>query len=196
MSLKIKNTFLVFFISMISCQNKNSIDSKAADLFKQASDIFKNNPLNNDSLMFAVHLLDSNIHLNNVQTKVYFLKYQISMRLKRYDLAIESTNGVLAADKNNFLALFGKGVAFDLLNNSDSAMNNYKKALGSLESTQFETSIFKEHERIILYGLLKDTVNFNLRLKQFKEAYSTNKEFPAFYEDLIQFNRSNYINSY
>jgi tetratricopeptide (TPR) repeat protein len=193
--MKIKIVAFIFLLAM-SCQHKKTVNSKAAALFKKASEVFKNNPANNDSLIHAINLLDSSIHLDETQPNFYFTKYQISMLLKRYDLAINSSNRILAIDKNNFLALFGKSVAFELLNNVDSAMYGYKQALGSLESTKFSSSLYKESERIILYGLLKDTINFNLKLKQFKERFNADKEFPILYKDLIQFNRDDYIKSF
>ena len=195
MSLKVKIVTLLIFITVISCQNKKAVNEKATILFKQASEVFRKNYSNNDSLMYSISLLDSSIRFD-AQPKFYFTKYQISMLLKRYDLAINSTNGILAIDKNNFMALFLKGIALECSKEIDSAMSNYKLALKSLESTRFETPIFKEHQRIILYSLLKDTANFNLRLIEFKERYSGNKEFPAYYKSLVQFDRNAYLNSY
>jgi len=195
MLLKIKIVFISFFITIISCRNKKTVDAEAAVLFKKASEVFRKNYSNNDSLMYAINLLDSSIHLD-ARPKFYFTKYQISMLLKRYDLAINSTNGILAIDQNNFMALFLKGIALECSKEIDSAMSNYKLALKSLESTRFETPIFKEYQRIILYGLLKDTVNFNLARKQFKEEFNSNKEFTAYYENLINFNRADYIKSF
>jgi tetratricopeptide (TPR) repeat protein len=195
MLLKIKIVFLLFFITIISCRNKKTVNAEATVLFKKASEVFRKNYSNSDSLMYAISLLDSSIRLD-AQPKFYFTKFQISMLLKRYDLAINSTNGILAIDKNNFMALFLKGIALECSKEIDSAMNNYKLALKSLESTRFETPIFKEHQKIILYALLKDTANFNLRLIEFKERYSGNKEFSAYYESLVQFDRNAYLNSY
>jgi len=70
------------------------------------------------------------------------------------------------------------------------------QALKLVDKTKFQTSIFKEYERIILYGLLKDTVNFDSKLKQFKKQFNSSDEFAAYYGDLVKFNRTDYINSY
>ena len=195
MKWNIKIAAFLVFITILSCRKNKKANEEAAVLFKKASEVFTNNPQNNDSLLYAISLLDSSIRLD-AQPKFYFTKFQISMLLKRYDLAVNSTNGVLAIDKNNFTALFGKGISLECSKEIDSAMNNYKLALNSLESTKFNSDFYKDCQRLILYRLLKDTLNFNLKLKQFKERFSTNKDFLACYENLIRFNRADYINSY
>jgi len=192
---KIKIVTLLAFITIIGCGENKTVNEKVTILFRKASEVFTNSPQNNDSLLYAINLLDSAIQLD-AQPKFYFTKFQISMLLKRYDLALNSTNEILAIDKNNFMALFGKGISLECSKEIDSAMNNYKLALNSIESTKFNSDFYKDYQRLILYRLLKDTMNLNLKLKQFKERFSTNKEFPACYENLIQFNRADYINSY
>lgn len=194
--MKIKIIIFVLFIFITGCKNKKDTNVKAAAFNKRASDVFKNNPYNNDSLMYAISLFDSAISIEAGRLSFYFNKCQVSMNLKRYDLTINSCNNILSIDRSNFLATFLKGIAYELSNNPDSALNNYNLALRALESTQFEKPIFKEHQRILLYGLLKDTLNFNSSLNQFKDKFDGNNEFSAYYEDLVHFDRTNYINSY
>lgn len=194
--MKIRIFFFMLLISILSCQNRRKIDPRARALHSKAGQIIRNNPTNEDSLLSAMVLIDRAIQIDSSQTNFYFSEFQVWITLRKYDSAINTSNKILAIDANNFLATLGKGVAFDLWGHSDSARNTYIEALEIAESTRFQTLMFKDYEKIILYGLLKDSSNFNLSFKNFKSKYFSEKEFPQYSESLKNFNRAEYLNSW
>ncbi|MGZ3854494.1 MAG: hypothetical protein ACXVBX_16990 [Flavisolibacter sp.] len=120
----------------------------------------------------------------------------IFIGLKRYNKAIDACNHVLAIDRNNFFAVLTKGVVFDRLNNSDSSHTSYREALNSLEQTKFSSDIFKDYQRIIIYGLLNDTTQFKSRLNEFQKYSGKSSDFPAFYDELKNFKKEEFVDSY
>jgi tetratricopeptide (TPR) repeat protein len=191
-----KFRFLVCLIVLISCRDKNDNNSQEAILYKKASEIFKHNHSNSDSLLYAIALIDSAIKLDSNRLDFMFTKCQIAMEIKRYNLVINSCSKILKIDSNNYLAFLQKGVAFEHLINFDSANSNYKGALKSLEVSKFQKKIFKDYQRLILYNLLNDSINYKIELNEFHKQYVNDKEFDVYNQDLIHFNRSDYIQSY
>ncbi len=183
--MKEKISLVFCFCIFLSCSNREDINSTDQIFYKRASRLFNKNMMDKDSLIQAINLLDSAIYINKRLSKYYLTKYQIAIRLKRYDLAINSCNGILAFDRNSFVAIFQKGIAFDLDNNIDSAYR-----------TKFNREIFKEYERILLYGLLNDSVSFNSQISQFKKKFNDDKEFSLYYQEVLQFNKSDYLTLY
>lgn len=194
--MKFEVVIAVVTIIVSSCQNNNDIKSNAVNYFKRASNIHSRNLDNEDSISYAILLLDTAIQLDNVNSKFLFSRAQMAMEIKKYDLVINSSNKILIIEKNNFMALLLKGIAFELSEETDSASSNFKFALKSLQTTNFKSFIFKEYQRVILYGLLKDTINFKQRLNYFKEEFNKKEEFSTYYDELVHFNRNDYLNSY
>ena len=192
-----KNVSLIIcFIILLGCNEQERLNSADKIFFKSAGRLFNENMLNNDSLSKAINLLDSAIYINNREPKYYLTKCQIAIHLKKYDLALNSCDGLLAFDKNNYIATFEKGIVFDLIHNPDSANSNYRTAVQLLDKTSFDNEIFKEYERVILYGLLEDSINFQSNVFKFKREFSEDKNFSTLFQQIIQFNRNDYLTSF
>src|ERR1051326_5240029 len=185
----------IFIIILMGTCRPQEPDPKAAIFFKKASETLKQNPTNPDSLMSALNILDSAIHLDSNNVRYLFTKSKISITLKKYDLAINSCNEILAKHKDDYLTTLTKGVVFELSNRIDSAKQTYRRALNLLNKTKFEKTMYKEHERIILFGLLRDTSKFNTSLNLFKDQFKSENDFIHYYQELKGFNRVDYINS-
>jgi tetratricopeptide (TPR) repeat protein len=186
---------ILFLTILPGCAAKNT-NSQAQLFFQRASAILRDHPDNTDSLNSAITLIDSAINYDKNNVEYYLSASRILIDLKRNNKAIDACNHALAIDKRSFFALLTKGVIFDKLHNSDSAHTSYRGALNSLEQTGFASEVFKDYQRIIIYGLLNDTTQFNAGLKEFEKHHSNSSDFPAFNDDLKNFNKEEYIDSY
>ena len=192
-----KNIFLFVcvFVSLLSC-NEKKINQKAQDLDKKATKIYIRNYSNTDSLKYSLSLVDSAIKLQDDHVNFYITKTMVLNQLKKYDQVVDVYDKILHFWKNNCLILLAKGVSFERLNKLDSAFHNYQLALKYLDKARFKDPKFKEYQKILLYGLLKDSINFNLSLQEFKTRFKNEKDFSYYYQDLINFDRINYIKSF
>lgn len=190
-----KLTTIIVILFLFGCASKDA-KSQASRLFLKASKVFANNQNNNDSLNYAVKLLDSAIMFNKKDTRFYFTQVRIFLNLKEFPKVIEKCNKILAINKKSFFAILTKGVAFDRMHRIDSARSAYLSSLKILEETPFKTAIYRDYQRIIIYGLLNDTVDFHSKLQDFESRYKTDEEVSAYSADLKKFNKTDYISSY
>jgi tetratricopeptide (TPR) repeat protein len=190
-----KNLIVVLLIILAGCKAKDA-SSQGQLLFQKASAILRAAPDNTDSLNHAISLIDSAIGYDKNNVEYLLAESHIFIGLKRYNKAIDACNHVLAIDRNNFFAVLTKGVVYDRLNNSDSSHTSYREALNSLEQTKFSSDIFKDYQRIIIYGLLNDTTQFKSRLNEFQKYRGKSSDFPAFYDELKNFKKEEFVDSY
>jgi tetratricopeptide (TPR) repeat protein len=186
--------FIVFLLALIACHHQKKIDEKALALNKKATDTFLRNFENADSLHLALSIIDSAINIEPKYVNFYNMKISILSELNKYDQIISVYDKILQLRKNNYFFLLGKGIAFEHLNNLDSANYYYHLALDHFEDMKWKTGADKNAEKVILYGILKDTVNFNIQLDLYKKKYSNEKGFDLMYENLKTFDRNEIIN--
>jgi hypothetical protein len=94
-------------------------------------------------------------------------------------------------DRNNYFATLFKGYAFEAIGKSDSAFDYYNAALRIVEDpASFKASeMVKDHEKIVLVGLLKDTTNFNKLVSEYRIKYRSTKGylFELYNEEVKEF---------
>ncbi len=190
-----KSIIALIFLCFFGCDDKDA-KSQALEFFQKGSTIFERNPENKDSLLYALKFIESAIKLDSTNTRFHLAATRMYLNLKLYDMVINKCDGILLIDKNNYFASLTKGVAFELNNNLDSSKKIFKETLDILEKTKFQTRIYKDHQRIVLLGLLNDSVDFQLKLKEFHKTHFSNSQFDAYYSGLINFNKAEYLSNY
>ena len=179
---------------MVACQHRKNINEKALAFDKRAANVFSRNFGNPDSLNFALSLIDSAIKIQPDYVSFYSMKISILYELKRYDQIITVYDRILQLQKNNYFFLMGKGITFEHLNKLDSADYYYHLAFDHFDDVKWKSGADREVEKVILYGILKDTINFKAQLDIFRKKYSTEKNYALMYEYLKTFDRDELIN--
>jgi hypothetical protein len=191
---------LIIFVCLaavfLACRTSDK-KREANRLAVQAMKTFSHNASNLDSINGALNLLDSAIRLLPAPN-IYFGKFQI-YKVKNDQLAaLHICDTVLMLDGNNFIFTLGKGCTFETLGKLDSAFSYYRVALGMIDNRKSfnAAEITKEEERIVVTGLLKDTVAFNKLVTEFRGKYGGSKDkwVQLYLEGLDQFKRENYVN--
>jgi len=158
---------------------------------------FSHHTTNIDSTKRALNLIDSSIKLYR-SPRLYFCKYQIYKSKNDELAALSVCDTVLMFDRNNFSFTLEKGCTFEALGKLDSAFTYYRVALQMIDNSKsFNASeIVKDDEKIVITGLLKDTVAFNKLVNEFRIKYngSKDKDFQIFSEQLDHFRREDYVN--
>lgn len=186
--------FICFLSGLLACHHRKKNNERVLLLNKKATDIFLKNFSNPDSLNFALSLVDSAINIQPDHVNSYYMKITILRELDKYDQIVMVYDKILHLQKNNYLFLMGKGTAFEHLNKLDSANYYYHLALDHFEDIKWERKAYKETQKAILYGMLRDTINFNIQLDLLKKKYSDEKDFDLLYESLKSFDRNDFIN--
>jgi len=180
--------------TLFSCQvPKKKVAMRIAN---QALHTYYNNSSNSDSTNRALQLLDSSIKLAPDPT-FFLFKYQIYRSTDRQFAALQICDTVLAIDCTNYLATLGKGYIFEGMGRSDSATSYYRSALRIVDSWDSlkAPAILKDHERIVITALLKDTAAFNKHVNAFRAKYQRAKGrlFEAYTEEFDHFRRDDYV---
>jgi tetratricopeptide (TPR) repeat protein len=166
-------------------------------LAERAMKTFSHHTTNIDSTKRALNLIDSSIKLYR-SPRLYFCKYQIYKSKNDELAALSVCDTVLMFDRNNFSFTLEKGCTFEALGKLDSAFTYYRVALQMIDNSKsFNASeIVKDDEKIVITGLLKDTVAFNKLVNEFRIKYngSKDKDFQIFSEQLDHFRREDYVN--
>jgi tetratricopeptide (TPR) repeat protein len=186
--------FVCFLSGLLACHHRKKNNERVLLLNKKAANIFLKNFSNPDSLDFALSLVDSAINMQPDRVNSYYMKITILRELDRYDQVVTVYDKILHLQKNNWLFLMGKGAAFEHLNKLDSANYYYHLALDHFEDIKWKRDAYKEVQKAILYGMLRDTSNFNIQLDLLKKKYSNEKDFNLLFESLKSFDRSELIN--
>ncbi len=194
-----KFNFIIFVgsIAILSACHFSSKEKEAMQLAERAMKTFIHHTTNIDSTNRALNLIDSSIKLYQ-SPKLYFCKYQIYKSKNDELAALGVCDTALMLDRNNFLFTLEKGCTFEALGRLDSAYSYYRVALQMIDnSNSFNGSeIVKDDEKIVITGLLKDTVAFNKLVNEFRVKYrgSKDKYFQTFSEQLDHFKREDYVN--
>lgn len=188
---------IVVLISLLGgCRQPNK-EKEAMQLAVQAMKTFGRHGTNIDSTNRALYLLDSSIKLYQ-SPRLYFCKYQIFKSNKDQLSVLHVCDTALMLDRNNFIFTYAKGCTFEALGQLDSAFTYYRVALKLIDNPKSfnATEMLKDDERIVITGLLKDTVSFNKLLNEFRNKYkgSTDKNFQIYSLQLDSFRREDYVN--
>jgi tetratricopeptide (TPR) repeat protein len=191
---------LIIFVSLVAelwgCKIPGK-EKEAMRLADQAMKIFSHHTTNIDSTNRALNLIDSSIKLYQ-SSKLYFCKYQIYKSKNDVLAALSVCDTALMLDRNNFSFTLEKGCTFEALGRVDSAFSYYRAALQMIDnSNSFNAAeIVKDDEKIVITGLLKDTVAFNKLVNEFRLKYKDSKDkwFQIYSEQLDHFKREDYVN--
>ena len=192
------NLIIFVYLAAIFLACRTSGKKKEANRFAvQAMTTFSHNASNIDSTNGALNLFDSAIRLFSAPN-IYFGKFQIYKVKNNQLAALHICDTVLMLDRNNFSFTLGKGCTFETLGKLDSAFSYYRVALGMIDNRKSfnATEIVKDEERIVVTGLLKDTIGFNKLVNEFRGKYrgSKDKWVQLYLEGLDHFKRENYVN--
>jgi tetratricopeptide (TPR) repeat protein len=191
-----KIQIVLAILLLCGCHERINHKEQSAKYFQKASEIHLRNLGNNDSISYAILLLDTAIKLDKNNLKYYYSRGQFSMEANKYDSVVDNSNQILEIEKNNFTALFLKGIAFNLAGKNDSAAHSFRLALNSLASMKFKNLLFKEYQEIVLYGLLNDSINFKKGLDDFEVRFKKENGFSELYAALIHFDKKDYLDSF
>lgn len=152
---------------------------------KRAIKTYSHNLFDEDSLFKALVLIDSALYFEK-SIGFYFVKYTILRRLGIYKLGINACDNILILDSNNFLATEYKGFLFEDLHLKDSQFAYYYKALNLLDNPKsFNASnILRDKEKIIILGLMEDSIQYKRMFERFKNKYANSKEY--FYQGDVE----------
>jgi tetratricopeptide (TPR) repeat protein len=191
---------LVIFVGLAAIICACQIPDKgrqAMQLAEQAMKTHSHNALNIDSTNWALNLLDSAIKLHPSPT-FYLCKYQIYKVTNNQSAALHECDTALMVDKLNYIATLDKGFTFEMLGKFDSSYKYYRIALSMLDNPKAfrAAAIVKDHERIVIAALLKDTADFKMLVRQFRIKYRDSKGelFSSYLEELDHFSREQYVN--
>jgi hypothetical protein len=192
------NLVIVVGIAAIICACQTPDKERyAMQLAEQAMKTHSHNASNIDSTNFALNLLDSAIRLRQSPT-FYLCKYQIYKVTNNQRAALRVCDTVLMVDKSNYIATLDKGLTFEALGKFDSSYRCYRIALAMLDNpNSFKAAaIVKDHERIVITALLKDTSDFKQLVDAFRVKYRDSKDelFKSYSEEFDHFRRENYLN--
>ncbi|HLY71299.1 MAG TPA: hypothetical protein VKR53_16310 [Puia sp.] len=125
-------------------------------------------------------------------------RYFIERRLKKYDNALTTCDTVLQIHKEDFRANMYKGFLYEDMDSKDSSIFYYKKSLRLIDNPKsFKASeIVKDREKLIVIGLLNDTLEYKKHFNSFITKYDTSKFFNYYYTEFKNFNRKNYLSNY
>ncbi len=190
----------IIFVSLVAelwgCKIPGK-EKEAMRLADQAMKTFSHHTIDIDSTTRAINMLDSAIKLYQ-SPKLYFCKYQIYKIKHDEPAALRVCDTVLMLDKNNFAFTLEKGCTFEALGRLDSAFSYYRISLQMIDnSNSFNAAeIVKDDEKIVITGLLKDTVAFNKLVNEFQTKYrgSKDKYFQIFSAQFDHFRREDYVN--
>ena len=188
---------LVGLAAMIcACQTPDK-ERSAMQLAVQAMKTHSHNATNIDSTKRALNLLDSAIRLYP-SPKFYVFKYQIYKLAADQHAALLVCDTALMVDKSYYIAALAKGCTFEALGKYDSSFTYYRAALSMLDNPKsFNAApIVKDHERIVLTALLKDTSNFKRLVDEFRVKYKDSKDdlFNTYSDEFDHFSRMKYLN--
>jgi tetratricopeptide (TPR) repeat protein len=193
-----KFNFIIFvgLIAILCACQTPSKEKDAMQLAEQAMKTFSYHTSNIDSTNRALNLLDSAIKLYQTP-KLYFCKYQIYIFMNNRLAALYACDTALMLDRNNYVFTLDKGCTFEALGKPDSAFGYYRVALQMIDNrNSFNAAeIVKDHEKIILTELLKDTVAFKKLVNEFRVKYKDSKDkyFEIYSEEFDNFRRENYL---
>src|ERR1700683_1272582 len=178
-----------------ACQIRNN-KKEATRLADQAMKTFMPHSISIDSANQALYLLDFAIKLYQ-SPRLYFCKYQI-YKINNHQLAaLYICDTVLMHDRFNFSFTLEKGCTFEALGKLDSAFSYYRAALRMIDNrNSFNAAeIEKDDGKIVITGLLKDTVAFTKLTNEFRAKYgsSNDKNFQMYSEQLDHFRREDYL---
>jgi tetratricopeptide (TPR) repeat protein len=200
-------SFLIFNIALILIFDRcNSISTndkgkkqQAILLNNKALIIYTHNLFNKDSLNKAVKFIDSALSIYK-NINFYYNKYSILRRLGEPKLAINVCDSILMLNSHEFRATLYKGFLYEDLNLKDSEVVYYNEALKLMDSPKSFNGddILKDRERLIIIGLLKDTLAFRTKFYEFRNKYSksNNSLFPVYITELQNFDREKYLSDY
>jgi tetratricopeptide (TPR) repeat protein len=181
---------------LAACQN-TSKERAAMKLAERAMKTFSHHADNIDSTNRALNLIDSSLRLYQ-SPKLYFCKYQIYKGKNDELAALYVCDTALMLDRTDFPFTLEKGCTLEVLGRLDSAFRYYRIALQMVDSpTSFDAAeIVKDDEKIVITGLLKDTVTFKKLVSEFRTKYqgSKNKYFEMYSKQLDHFKREDYVN--
>lgn len=136
---------------------------------------YDSNTINADSLTKALYLLDSALKIYPVPI-AHVYKYQIYRAMNRPLAALRECDSVFIIDSHDYYASLCKGFTFGSMGKTDSAFNYYRIALRNLNGAgNIAPEMARDHERIIIAALLKDTATFNQLVKAFENKYRNSK---------------------
>jgi tetratricopeptide (TPR) repeat protein len=168
----------------------------AMELAEQAMKTHSHNDINVDTTSRALHLLDSAIRLYPSST-FYLCKYQIYKTTNDQHAALGVCDTVLLLDKFNYAVTLDKGYTYEALGKLDSAFDYYRAALKLTDNPHSfnAAQITKDHEKIVISALLKDTAGFNKLVREFRVKYRDSKDefFQAYSDEFDHFKRENYL---
>jgi tetratricopeptide (TPR) repeat protein len=104
-------TITLVLILTLSCKSEMDSMDKARELNNKAITIYGSNFNNDDSLKYAIKLLDSAILLRGTYLNFYFNKYKLTMKIKDYPSAIEYCNKIMKIDPKIYTTSMDKGFA-------------------------------------------------------------------------------------
>jgi len=188
-----KIVFVLLFTAALSSCQERKVNKDALAFAKRANAIYIKNSNNPDSLALALYLIDSCLKIQSDFLNFYFTKIEILRQLDRHDEMVGVYSKMLELSKNNSIVLMSKGAAFEHLQRLDSANYYYKLALDNLDRMTWQKRSFKEYQRIILYALLKDSINFRKGTQEFKKTFSGDNESKFMYQALVEFDRDEYV---
>jgi tetratricopeptide (TPR) repeat protein len=195
--MKLNLLTLVGLAAVICARQIPDKERRAMQLADQAMKTHSHNAINIDSTKRAINLLDSAIRLYP-SPNFYLFKYQIYKFTNDQRAALRVCDTVLMVDKSNYIATLDKGRTLEVLGKFDSSYRFYRIALAMLDqSNSFKAAaIVKDHERIVITALLKDTSDFKKLVDAFREKYRDSKDelFKSYSEEFDHFRRENYLN--
>jgi hypothetical protein len=193
---------IIFYLLLIgflsACHLKSKEDEnakrKAIVLNNEAVRIYTHSFFNNDSLNKALNLINSAILLRK-DFNFYNNQYAIERRLKRYFLALSTCDTMLNLRNLDFNATLHKGFLFEDLNLKDSQTIYYHKAYALIDDPRsFNASdMVKDRQRIILKGLLYDTIDYQIMTKNFLKKYATSKIYRGIADEFRHFDRERFL---
>jgi hypothetical protein len=165
--------------------------------------IYAKNLSNSDSLHQALQLIDSAIFVNNgiLDKKnygFYLNKYVVQRRLRKYVSALQTCDSMMLIHNNDFNANLYKGYIYEDMEIMDSSMFYYYKSRKLIDNPESfrAAEMVKDRQKLILTGLLNDTLLYNKLFTDFINKYDTSR-FIQYYENEFQkFNRKQYLSNY
>lgn len=188
-------TIVILIPLLGGCQQTNK-EKEAMQLADGAMKTFMRHHGNLDSINRALYLIDSSIRLYK-SPGLYVYKYQIFKSNNDELSALHVCDTVLMLDRDNFAFTLEKGCTLEALGRLDSAFSYYKVALHLIDNPHSinGAQIVKDYQRIMITGLLKDTVSYNKLVNEFRKKYKgSTEDFQIYSKKFDNFRREDYVN--